>query len=114
MIPPALNEASTDARLQGAEIRMLMYLHARLDPGEYRTLKLWGVACEIRMNKATASRAIKTLVVCGYLREGPRQEHGGKAYRLVYTTGEPSKKTAEVPEVPEVPIKQHVAKHLAE
>lgn len=94
MIPPALNDASTDPKLQGAEMRMLMYLHARLDPGEYRTLKLWGVAREVHMNKATVSRAIKTLVTQGYLREGPRQEHGGKSYMLVFTRGEPSKRIA--------------------
>ncbi len=87
-------DATTDKRIQGAEMRVLAYLHGTLDPGEYRTLKLWGVAREVHMNKTTVSRAIKTLVACGYLREGPRQEHGGRAYMLVFTRGEPAKKTA--------------------
>lgn len=94
MIPPALKDASTDARLQGADMRMLVYLAGFLDPGEYRTLKLWPVARELHMNKATASRAIRRLVDCGYLREGPRQEDGKRAYLILYSLGTPAKRSA--------------------
>lgn len=75
-------------------MRIITYLHFELIPGEYRTLKLWALARELHMNKATAGRAIKTLVNLGYLREGPRQQDGARCYMLVPVRGEPAKKTA--------------------
>jgi DNA-binding MarR family transcriptional regulator len=94
MISPALNEASTDTKLRGADFRLLGYLHGQLIPGEYRKLKLWVIAQSMHMNKATASRALKKLVKHGYLREGPRQEDGVRCYMVVPVRGEPAKKTA--------------------
>lgn len=92
VISPALNEASTDSRLRGADFRILGHLHGVLIPGEYRTLKLWVTARNVHMNKATVSKALRQLVKFGYLREGPRQEDGMRCYMLVPTRGDPAKK----------------------
>lgn len=91
---PALREAARDPNLKASDYRLLGYLCDILIPGEYRTLKLWPVARELHMNKATASKAMRLLVSLGYLREGARQPHGGRAYMLVPVRGEPAKKFA--------------------
>jgi DNA-binding MarR family transcriptional regulator len=94
VISPALNEASTDTKLRGAPIQLLVYLHGKLDPGEYRPLKLWPIARDLGMEKATVGRAMKRLIECGYIREGHRQRPGGRSYLLLTTRGEPLKRTA--------------------
>lgn len=94
MIPLALNDASTDARLHGAEVRLLVYLYGQLIQGEYRTLKLWPIARAVRMNKATVGRSMAALTRFGYLREGPRQEHGGRSFMLVPVLGDAAKRIA--------------------
>jgi DNA-binding MarR family transcriptional regulator len=94
VISPALIEAATDARLRGADFRVLGHLHGTLAPGEYRTIKLWVVARALHMNKATVSKALRTIVACGYLREGPRQEGGARCYMVLTVRGEPAKRVA--------------------
>lgn len=91
---PALIDAVTDTRLKGAPKEVLFYLHTILDPGEWRTLKLWPVAKALQMNKSTTGRAITTLLRCGYIREGPRQEHGQRCFKVLTTLGEPAKRSA--------------------
>lgn len=83
MILPSLKEASTDRRLRGAPLRVLVYLHGVLEIGEYRVLKTWHVAREIGMDRAHVGRAIATLVACGYIREGAKMEHGVRKFMLV-------------------------------
>jgi chromosome segregation and condensation protein ScpB len=46
------------------------------------------------MNKANVGKAMKRLVELGYIREGLRQENGGRSYMLVAVRGEPSKRSA--------------------
>lgn len=94
MILPALKDASTDRQLRGAEVRILVYLHTLLIPGEFRVLTLDSVAPFVHMNRATVSKALKRLTTQGYIREGPRQERGERAFMLVGVRGDPAKRTA--------------------
>lgn len=92
MITPALLEAAVE--LKGAEYKIYGRLHGILSHGEYRSLKLWPLAQEMGMNKANVGKAMKRLVELGYIREGLRQENGGRSYMLVAVRGEPSKRSA--------------------
>jgi predicted transcriptional regulator len=94
VISPALAEASTDERLKGAPLQVLVYLHRVLDPGEWRPLKLEPLADILKMEKATVGRAMKRLVECGYVREGHRARPGGKSYLLLTTRGIPLKQAS--------------------
>lgn len=53
MISPALLDASRDPRLKGAEFRILGHLYGELIPGEYRTVKLWVLARDMRIPNTT-------------------------------------------------------------
>ena len=83
MILPSLKQASTDRRLRGAPLRVLVYLHGALEIGEYRVVKTWHVADRIGMNRAHVGEAIRILVALGYLREGPKKEHGVRSFMLI-------------------------------
>jgi DNA-binding IclR family transcriptional regulator len=83
VILPSLRAASTDKRLRGVDIRVLTYLHGVLELGEDRVVKTWYVAQEIGMARHHVGRALKQLVEFGYLREGQRQEHGVRRFRLI-------------------------------
>ncbi len=83
VILPSLKEASTDRRLRGAPLRVLVYLHGVLEIGEYTILKLWAVADSIGMDRSNVSRAITTLTECGYIREGKREDHGVRTFMLL-------------------------------
>ena len=91
MITPALLEGAVE--LNGSEYKIYGRLHGILSHGEYRTLKLWPLAQEMRMNKANVGKAMKRLVALGYLREGLRQENGGRSYMLVAVRGEAAKRS---------------------
>jgi predicted transcriptional regulator len=86
VITPALLEAA--CVLQGAEYRLYGWLHGKLVYGEYRQVKIWPLAEELKMNKATAGRGMRTLVKLGYIREGPRRADGGRSYMLIPVRGE--------------------------
>lgn len=61
-----------------------MYFHSGvLELGEFTRVKAWDVARNVGMDKRTVLRAIKVLVSRGYIREGPKQEHGIRSYRLL-------------------------------
>lgn len=94
MMSPALEDATTDKRLKGADVRLLLHLHHRLSYLEFRAIKLWPVASALHMSKGTVSKSIRVLIDCGYLKEGVRQEHGGRTYALQPSLGEPAKKSA--------------------
>lgn len=83
MILPSLREASTDRRLRGAPLRVLVYLHGVLELGEYTVVKTWHVAEQIHMDRAHVGRAIQTLLRYGYIREGQRLEHGVRRFMLL-------------------------------
>lgn len=83
MILPSLREASTDKRLKGAPIRVLVYLHGRLELGEYTVVKTWVVARDIGMDRSRVGRAIRTLIRCGYIREGHALEHNIRRFMLL-------------------------------
>ena len=94
MITPALLEASTDDQLKGAPKEVFLYLHGRLSYGEYRPLKPWVAARELKMKENTVGRAMKRLVERGYIRQGRREKPGGRSYLLLTSRGETLKKTA--------------------
>lgn len=91
MITPAMLEAPDV--LSGAEYRLFGKLHSKLTFGEYRTLKLWPLAKEMKMNKATVAQAMNRLVRLGYVREGSRQEQNARCFMLVFCRGDSASST---------------------
>ena len=85
MISPALRDASTDPRLRGTPLHVLLFLHGILDIGEDRYVKAWFVAQQIGAKRANVSRALQLLVSLGYLRTGKKIEANIRSYRLVAT-----------------------------
>lgn len=97
-VTPLLLDASEDPGLQGAPLRVLLYLHRILDIGEDRPVKVWAVAMKLRVHRKAVALALKRLVALGYLREGEAREDTGtggwqvRTYRLLITKGETSKR----------------------
>lgn len=89
MIWPAFDDALSDNRIKGPPRDLLAYLAKVLDFAEWRRLKLWPVAKELQMKPVTAGRAMKRLIDCGYVRQGPREKQGPRSYRLVFSRGTP-------------------------
>ena len=81
MVIPALLTAAEDYELRGAPLAVYVWCIGQLDLQELRPLKVSGIAHALRMKPHTAGRALRLLVVRGYL---SRRHMGtiGYAYRL--------------------------------
>lgn len=85
MIFPAFEEGLDDPEIRGAPKELYAALRKRLDFLQFRPLKIWPIAQELKMNKSVAGRAMKRLVEHGYIDEGPRTKPGGRSYRLFWS-----------------------------
>lgn len=85
MILPSLSTAAVDPRLGDTALRALTYLHGQLDLVRHRAVKAWGLAQALGVKPHTAAQALRTLVQCGYLEEGPRLARRVGTYRVVPT-----------------------------
>lgn len=69
------------ADLEGAPLRVLVFLRTRLDFVQYRDVKLFWLVSALRRPKGTISKALKLLVRRGYLEAGPHTDRR-RQYRL--------------------------------
>jgi predicted transcriptional regulator len=82
MILPALVSASNDPTLRGAPLEVYVWLLCNhLDVEEYRAVKIYGIARVMKLHRATASKALRRLVLRGYI-ERRHTGPGGYVYRL--------------------------------
>lgn len=83
MVIPALLTAAEDVSLRGAPLAVYVWLLTRLDLQRPTSVKIAGVAITLGMKRHTVSRALRVLVVRGYIE---RRHHGsdGFHYRLLY------------------------------
>jgi DNA-binding MarR family transcriptional regulator len=85
VILPSLKAAAVDRRLGDTSLRVLVLLHGHLDLVRHRPMKAWVIAGSLGVKPHTAAAALRQLVRCGYLEEGPRQARRVGSYRLVPT-----------------------------
>lgn len=74
---------ATDQRLTDRARRVYLVLVKKLDPIEYRPVKVTWVAWVLRMHRSDASKALRQLVRAGYLVKNGRDERGVFAYRII-------------------------------
>lgn len=80
---PAMGEASRDVALHGSAHTVYLWLACNLlNPGDWRGIKISGVAKAARISKPTASRAVRLLVDRGYLKRR-YVARGGYEYLLL-------------------------------
>lgn len=83
-----MQQASRDTALKGAPLNVYVWLvYNLLDPDDYSPIKIQGVAVAMRIDKETASRAVRLLVDRGYLVRR-YVERRGYEYRLRYNRKE--------------------------
>lgn len=81
---PAIDDLVRDPDLSGAPTRVYLYLIRYLDAIEYRPLKQWAVAQQLKMKRDTISRALSLLVDGGYLELGEWDwDRHSRVYRIV-------------------------------
>jgi DNA-binding IclR family transcriptional regulator len=81
MISAHLLRASADIRLRRDDFRALIQAHGELDWEEYRPLKMQAIGRALRLTRANTSRAVRRLVLYGYLAPGPK-DGALRTYRL--------------------------------
>ena len=85
----ALHEATNDQALRGATFNVYVWLLMNhLDPVEYRPVKINGLAFTLKMKRHTVIKALRTLVVRGYL-ERKSTDGEGYAYRAFLNRRKP-------------------------
>ena len=73
---------ATDGRLSDRCRRAYLVLTKKLDPIAYRPVKVGWVAFVLQIHRADASRALRTLVGCGYLDRNGQDDSGVFTYRF--------------------------------
>jgi hypothetical protein len=74
---PAMGDASRDPKLHGSTHTVYLWLACNLlNPGDWRGIKISGVAHAARISKPTASKAVRLLVARGYLKRRYAAGHG--------------------------------------
>lgn len=98
MIFPALLEFPRDRAVatHPATIILYLYLLAELDR-EPRRVKVWMVADDLRLRKATVIAALNRLVAHGYLVEHAREERKVRQFSLAFTRAKPPAAISGVP-----------------
>lgn len=87
-VPLAHRDAAEDPALRGAPIAVYDFLIYRLEPAEFRWVKVTGLAQAMRIKTDTASRSLKVLTERGYL-ERKYVARSGYQYRLRVTRYDP-------------------------
>lgn len=85
MFVPALADLTKDAELSGAPTRVYLFLLGALDPVDYRAVKAWAIAEQLRMKSHTVGRALAILAEKGYLHIGEHNSDGTRTFRIVYS-----------------------------
>jgi hypothetical protein len=86
---PLVDAALADQRLGKVELNAFRVLWGQLDFETFREKKSDVLAAEIASQRSHASAALRILVECGYLEEGPRSARGIGTYRLARGTPAP-------------------------
>lgn len=71
--PPVLLAMAKDRRLRPTDIQVFIVASQYLDFVEFRPLKVFGLAHELRTSHSQAAYAVRRLVGCGYLERGERE-----------------------------------------
>jgi DNA-binding MarR family transcriptional regulator len=77
-----LKRAAGDARLDGAPLKVYVYLNHELDLTEFRPVKVRAIANELHLKMPTTSIALRRLVETGYIQAGPKVDRV-HSYRLL-------------------------------